>query len=316
MLDEYEVEQSKVVKILKNSILKDKISHAYLFETNGYKNKKNVALAFAKMILCPYHYSNNKDCVNCTQCKNIDKNIFPEIKIIEPDGLWIKKEQLDVLQKEFSEKSILSNKKIYIINNADRLNKSASNSILKFLEEPEENIIAILITDNMYQLLNTIISRCQIISFTREHNISTTTFVEKIKNFINISEKKQNTDETILAQVEQVIEFIKYYEKNKIDTILKTQKLWHNNFKEKDDILFAINVMILFYQDILNYKLDRNIKIFNPFEEQIRELANNNTTMSLTKKMNILIQSKQKINVNINASLFIDKIIMDLERCD
>ena len=74
--------------------------------------------------------------------------------------------------------------------------------------------------------------------------------------------------------------------------------------------------MILFYQDILNYKLDRNIKIFNPFEEQIRELANNNTTMSLTKKMNILIQSKQKINVNINASLFIDKIIMDLERCD
>ena len=86
--------------------------------------------------------------------------------------------------------------------------------------------------------------------------------VEKIKNGINISEKKQNTDETILAQVEQVIEFIKYYEKNKIDTILKTQKLWHNNFKEKDDILFAINVMILFYQDILNYKLDRNIKIF------------------------------------------------------
>ena len=316
MLDEYEVEQSKVVKILKNSILKDKISHAYLFETNGYKNKKNVSLAFAKMILCPYHYSNNKNCVNCTQCKNIDKNIFPEIKIIEPDGLWIKKEQLDVLQKEFSEKSILSNKKIYIINNADRLNKSASNSILKFLEEPEENIIAILITDNMYQLLNTIISRCQIISFTREHNISTTTFVEKIKNGINISEKKQNTDETILAQVEQVIEFIKYYEKNKIDTILKTQKLWHNNFKEKDDILFAINVMILFYQDILNYKLDRNIKIFNPFEEQIRELTNNNTTMSLTKKMNILIQSKQKINVNINASLFIDKIIMDLERCD
>lgn len=316
MLDEYEVEQSKVVKILKNSILKDKISHAYLFETNGYKNKKYVALAFAKMILCPYHYSNNKNCVNCTQCKNIDKNIFPEIKIIEPDGLWIKKEQLDVLQKEFSEKSILSNKKIYIINNADRLNKSASNSILKFLEEPEENIIAILITDNMYQLLNTIISRCQIISFTREHNISTTTFIEKIKNGINISEKKQNTDEIILSQVEQVIEFIKYYEKNKIDTILKTQKLWHNNFKEKDDILFAINVMILFYQDILNYKLDRNIKIFNPYEEQIKELANNNTTMSLTKKMNILIQSKQKINVNINASLFIDKIIMDLERCD
>ena len=67
--------QEKVTKILKNSVLKNKISHAYLFEVNGYKNKKNIALAFAKMILCPNNYSNNSKCVNCTQCKNIDKKV-------------------------------------------------------------------------------------------------------------------------------------------------------------------------------------------------------------------------------------------------
>ena len=183
MLDDYIVEQEKVVKILKNSIQKNKVSHAYLFETNGYKNQKELALAFAKMLLCPYNYSNNKICVNCTQCKNIDKNIFPEIKIIDTDGLWIKKEQLDVLQKEFSEKSILKNKKIYIINHADRLNKSSANSILKFLEEPEENIIAILTTDNMYQMLDTIISRCQIISFSRKNELYEELPLNKIKNY-------------------------------------------------------------------------------------------------------------------------------------
>ena len=102
------------------------------------------------------------------------------------DTILLQKEQLDELQKEFSEKSIFSNKKIYIINHADRLNKSAANSILKFLEEPEENIIAILITDNIYQLLDTIVSRCQIISFSKEHSISSLSFIEKIKKFTSI----------------------------------------------------------------------------------------------------------------------------------
>lgn len=314
MLDEFVIEQEKVTKILKNSILKNKLSHAYLFEVNGYKNKKNLALAFAKMILCPNNYSNNSKCVNCTQCKNIDKNIFPEIKIIEPDGLWIKKEQLDELQKEFSEKSILSNKKIYIINQADRLNKSAANSILKFLEEPEENIIAILITDNMYQLLDTIISRCQIISFSKEHNISSLSFLEKIKNNTTISENK--TEEEIENQIGQTIEFINYFEKNKLDTLLKTQKLWHNNFKEKDDIIFAINVMTLFYQDILNNILNRNLKIFNNYQEKIDEISKNNTVHSITNKINILLKTRNKINVNTNSSLLIDKLILELERCD
>ena len=312
MLDDYIVEQEKVVKILKNSIQKNKVSHAYLFETNGYKNQKELALAFAKMLLCPYNYSNNKKCVNCTQCKNIDKNIFPEIKIIDTDGLWIKKEQLDVLQKEFSEKSILSNKKIYIINHADRLNKSSANSILKFLEEPEENIIAILTTDNMYQMLDTIISRCQIISFSRKNELYEELPLNKIKNYIAIPE--QLTEEMLENIIGQAIEFTNYYEKNGMDTILKTQKLWHNNFKEKDIILLAINIMILYYQDILNLKLDRNVKIFKNYN--LEELVNKNTVRKLTKKISVLIKTKDKINFNVNSQLLIDKLIIELERCD
>lgn len=312
MLDDYIVEQEKVVKILKNSIQKNKVSHAYLFETNGYKNQKELALAFAKMLLCPYNYSNNKKCVNCTQCKNIDKNIFPEIKIIDTDGLWIKKEQLDVLQKEFSEKSILSNKKIYIINHADRLNKSSANSILKFLEEPEENIIAILTTDNMYQMLDTIISRCQIISFSRKNELYEELPLNKIKNYIAIPE--QLTEEMLENIIGQAIEFTNYYEKNGIDTILKTQKLWHNNFKEKDIILLAINIMILYYQDILNLKLDRSVKIFKNYN--LEELVNKNTVRKLTKKISVLIKTKDKINFNVNSQLLIDKLIIELERCD
>ena len=171
MLDEYIDKQKIVYKTLVNSVKNNKYSHAYLFESNGNKDVYDLAISFAKCLLCPKNYSNYKACKDCKQCERIDKKCFTDLKIIEADGLWIKKEQLDELQKEFSTKSLESNKKVYIINNAEKLNVQTSNSLLKFLEEPEENIIAILITDNIYQLLDTIISRCQIISFSKQKEL-------------------------------------------------------------------------------------------------------------------------------------------------
>ena len=164
MLDDFKLEQQIVYKTLINSVINNKTSHAYLIETNGYPKSLDLALAFSKYLLCPNSYSNNTNCKNCNQCLNIDKNEFIELKIIEPEGQWIKKSQLEELQEMFSKKSIIGNKKVYIINKADKLNVSSSNSLLKFLEEPEEGIIAILLAENISQLLPTIVSRCQILS--------------------------------------------------------------------------------------------------------------------------------------------------------
>ena len=74
---------------------------------------------------------------------------YTELKIVKPNGQFIKKEQLLELQNSVLNKPVEANKIIYIIKNAERLNSSSANSILKFLEEPEDNIIAILLTDNL-----------------------------------------------------------------------------------------------------------------------------------------------------------------------
>ena len=66
-------------------------------------------------------------------CEQIDSGSFGELKIIDSDGQWIKKEQLIDLKEEFSKKSINGKQKVYIINNADKLNVASSNSLLKFL---------------------------------------------------------------------------------------------------------------------------------------------------------------------------------------
>ena len=82
--------------------------------------------------------------------------------------MWIKKDQLLDLQSEFNNKAFEGNKKIYIIRSAEKMNVQTANSILKFLEEPVDDIIAILITDNINMLLPTIISRCQVIKLNKK----------------------------------------------------------------------------------------------------------------------------------------------------
>lgn len=312
MIDEYITEQKVACQILKNAIKNNKVSHAYLFEMNGYNEKEAFAIATAKLLLCPNKYSNNNNCGKCTQCKNIEKNNFSELKIIKPDGLWIKKSQLDELQQEFNTMGIESNRRIYVIEQADRLNNQAANSILKFLEEPSENITAILLTDNIYQMLDTIVSRCQIITLARTNKYSKIEIIDQIKNNILIDVP----EEKISEYVENVLNYVKYFETNGIDTILKNQKLWHNNLKEKNEIIFGFNLMILIYKDILNYKIKEKFEIFNEYKNDLELIILNNDISKINKKIKIIMETKDKINYNINNNLLMDKLIMQLERCD
>lgn len=319
MLDDFSFEQNIVYKTLINSVKNNKLNHAYLIETNGYPQALNLAIAFAKYLLCPKNYSNKNNCNGCNQCSNIDKNEFIELKIINPEGQWIKKTQLDDLQDEFSKKSILGNKKVYIINDASKLNISSSNSLLKFLEEPEEGIIAILITDNIYQLLDTIVSRCQILSLKNKVTLENLSTLEKIAHYLyNNTEDISNfiIEDKNKSMLDIVINFISYYEENHTNTIIYMNKLWHDHFKEKDEIYNAFTIILLFYKDLLNIKLDKNIEIFNDYKETLNNIAKSNKLESLILKINVIMNLMELIKFNINPNLLMDKLIIELEGCD
>ena len=314
MLDDFKEIQPIAYKILNTSVKKDEFSHAYLFETNSYIDATNMINAFIKTLLCPNKYTNREKCGDCHQCEVIESGNFPEIKIINPDGLWIKKEQLKELQTEFGEKAIIGNKRIYVINNAERLNTQASNSMLKFLEEPDEGIIAILITENAYNILETIRSRCQII---RLKNIrkKAETPIQTIKNIIY--QNRENSEELIQneetnVKINKVIDFINYYENHHISALLYMNKLWHDYIKTKDDMLDAFDIMIMYYKDILNLKIGQNPEIFIE-DSQIKQIIEKNKIEDLYKKINIIVTKKQYIKNNANTKLLMDKLIIDLE---
>ena len=302
MLDEYETTQKIVYKTLVNQIKNNKYSHAYLFEANGNPDAFSLVVGFAKSLLCPHKYTNNEKCKNCTICHRIDNNIFSDLKIIEADGLWIKKEQLDELQKEYSIKSLESDKRVYIINNAEKLNTQAANSILKFIEEPEEGIIAILITNNIYQIINTIVSRCQIISLSTVSN-------KKTFN-LNIEEDK------ISENLNIVNNFVTELEKQKLNTIMMANKLWHEYYKERKDYINGFELLLIYYKDVLNYKLSRNLEVFSDYLDNISYISDNNTFSSIIFKINKIIELKEYIKVNANQNLLLDKLIIEITRGD
>lgn len=230
-MDEIVDYNEKFVGVIENIISFNKLSHAYIIEVNDYDSDYLLVEAFVKLILCKNNVKKVSDlnCDKCEICRLVDEGNYPDVLVVEPDGKEIKKGQLLDLQKEYNNKSMLDSNRVYIIKEADKLNLSAANSILKFLEEPEDNIVAILLTKNRYQIIDTILSRCQIIALKRKtpSNVDSDkalTFIKyMLKNgelFVNYKEILDNImpDKLVARQIlEQVkLIFIDYLEGNDV----------------------------------------------------------------------------------------------------
>lgn len=301
----YVEEQQKVIKIINKIISNKKLGHAYLLETNGYYQSFEIALFFAQSIILSEINSNDKIKVE----KLISSKNFPEIKIIEPSGNIIKKEQLKELQKEFNNKPVFGKYKVYIINNADKMNLQASNSLLKFLEEPEKNIVAILVTNNRYNLISTIISRCQIIKLS---NISSKQNLKEnlaINLFNNTLEQQQFIENDIQTNfINNTLNFITLCDKNKKETILYENKYVLNYIKNRQDLEIFNKIIIFYYSDLLNVLTKNETKYFKISQEEITEKK----IPSIIRKINILEKLQKRLDNNVNINLYIDKLILEL----
>ena len=258
-----------------------------MISTNNIEKCYQVLLNVVKNIFCVQEYS--IDCNKCTLCHLIDINNLPSLKIIEPIDLMIRKEQITDLKNIFSRKSQYTKESIYIIKEAEKMNKEAANTMLKFLEEPEENIIGFFITNAKDNILTTIQSRCQHIEIIFDNNIYET---------INITEEEYEKLNEILKNYLYKIEI----EKSKL--ILYNKEYLID--LDKNELIYLFKIMLKIYQNKLENKL-KNI-ITNDYN-----FLNNYSVNNLEKKVNLIIDSLDKINYNVNIDLFMDNFILEME---
>lgn len=302
--------QPVAVSIFENAINNDKLSHAYLIDVNNYSKAFDLILCFVKEIVCINLNEDEKRDL----CARIDNGNYTELKVIEPEGNIIKKEQMLNLQDNFSLKGIEGSKRIYIIKECERMNIQTCNSILKFLEEPEENIIAILMSNNVSLLLDTIVSRCQVIRLNSDRVINNSSFDSLLCLECNSDsdrnkflDDKRNSD-----LIPDFIYFINKFENYGIETIVDVKKIWHDKFNNRYYVDIALDLWINFYYDILMFINNKNIVFFVDYTDEINNISKGNNQSSLLNKLEVLIIAKSKLKYNLNLNLFVDKLIIDL----
>ncbi len=154
----------RIKSILYSYLRNDNIPYSMIFSGSAAANTLSFAVAFAKAIQC---LDRDEDfCGACRHCEEIDREIFPDLKIITPEGQFYKKEQIVFLKEDNYRRPLMGKKKIFIIKDAQKMNENSANAFLKVLEEPAESTMFILLTKNLNNLLPTIKSRCQILNFT------------------------------------------------------------------------------------------------------------------------------------------------------
>ena len=185
------VDQKYIIETLKNSILNDKISHAYMFFGPRGIGKTTVAKIFARAVNCTNN-SNGNPCEKCDSCiTSAEKEC---VDIIEIDAA--SNNGVDEIREIKSKVNLVPNSlkyKVYIIDEVHMLTAGAFNALLKTLEEPPKHVIFILATTDPQKVSSTIISRCQCFSFKR---ISDDCNVNRLREISDL-EKIEIDDETL-----------------------------------------------------------------------------------------------------------------------
>lgn len=317
--------QPRVVKILINSINKNRLAHAYIFAGDEGTGKKDVALQLAKVYFCEKRIDENP-CGVCSHCKRIDSFNHPDLHIIAPDGFSIKKEQVLYLQKEFSYLGMESRKKFYIVEQAEKMTQAAANSLLKFLEEPLSPTIAVLLTDTPQQILKTIESRSQILSFTM---LSQEEFMKKLEQAgvslpvartlaaitSNFEAANRLCQEDWIVQARNlVIQLTEEVHLRPQHVLLTLQEKWLPHFNGKDFLEIGLDLLLIWYRDLLYTQLgEKSQVVFIDQIDQLEGFALIRNQRKIFEHMTAIFEAKKYLRANANPQLLMEKLLLTLQ---
>lgn len=258
----------------------NRLSHAFLIETNSQEQTLQELKQILKEINCEQEYK--IDCNYCNLCHMIESENLPSLVIIRPDGQTIRKEQVMDLKKKFATMPIYSKFNMYLIMNAEKLNLSSANTLLKFLEEPETGILGFFLTNNKENIIDTIKSRCQIITcfYDKREGIDDLTYQLTIELMTEIHLSK---DKAFL------------YNKDKVGSLSK----------DKLQKIFCemIEVYFYYYQQII-----KKLEIEKYLEVSFLKKKKPDYLM---KQLNIVQRLEEELNFNVNLNMILDRLVIE-----
>lgn len=279
-------------EILEKSIKINKTSHSYIFWGTEGIGKKMIAKEFAKKILCLQ--KENQNCT-CKSCIEFDSDNNPDFQLLEPNDGKIKIEQIREMQRKIAEKPIISNSKVYIINNSDTMTTEAQNCLLKTLEEPPEFAVIILVLSNENKCLSTIKSRCTKIAFQKLRNSDLTQYANE--NNLEVNSSLLSASDGSISKLLNLQNNLEAYKQ--LDNII--------NAFSKDNIVDIWNNADILYKskDNINTLLEY---LNTVFLERLKSTKESKYIQSIK----IIENTKNKLSSNANYDMCIDNLLLQI----
>jgi len=158
----------RVKDILRLALQRGRVPNSLLLSGPDGTGKRRTALTLAKALNCLEMTADS--CDRCASCRAIDEGRFPDVMKIEAETRDIRIDQTRVLKQAAYLRPMVGRRRVFIIEDADKMNADSANSLLKVLEEPPSFSHIFLLTARPFLLLPTIVSRCQTLSFSAVSN--------------------------------------------------------------------------------------------------------------------------------------------------
>lgn len=295
--------------------------HALIIEGEQGLGKRTLARQLASMLVCR---GEEKPCFACTQCKKVMEQIHPDVFEHSANG-GANSFHVDVVRKVIGDAYMQPNEaeyKIYILGNADCMNASAQNALLKILEEPPAYVVFILTVANKSRMLETVLSRSVVVTLEGVDTNEGTAYItghfdgfEQNEISSSLSSFNGNIGKTLDAvrqgknnQLAQVCSDIcmALVKDNEYELITLCSAFQ----KDRQAIVFSMELLKNFFRDALVGADDSNM--FSGRADTVKILKNKLTRQNLIDLINICDKLKEMALMNSNNQLLITKICYSL----
>lgn len=300
--------------------------HAYLFQGEEGVGKEALARTFAAGLQCQSE-SADKPCKECVSCRQMESGN-------QPDVIWVTREKASLGVDEIREqlcntmdiKPFSSPYKIYLVPEAEKMTEAAQNALLKTIEEPPEYGIVILMTSNISALLPTIQSRCLTMEF---RPLSTAVVESYVKEHCQVPDYQARASaafaqgnlgkamryaksEDFIERKDHIISLLRHVEQMDLSEMLAVIK---DLGTRKDEVRDYIDLMVLWYRDVLLFKATKDINqlLFQDEASYISREASHRSYEKIEEILQAFEKAKVRLRANVNFDITMELMLLALK---
>lgn len=318
--------QEQLKEHLQNAIATDKVSHAYIINGERSSGKEFIARVFAMALQC--EKDGVEPCGECHSCRQALSGNQPDIVYVsheKPNTIGVEDIRTQI-NGDIDIKPYSSPRKIYIMNEGEKMTVQAQNALLKTLEEPPEYAVILILTTNVEAMLPTILSRCVILNM---KPVSDALVKKYLMEELGVPDYKANicmafargnigkakllaSSEEFEKVKDEAITLVKYINDMETNEIIKAIK---KITEYKFDVNDYLDILSAWYRDVLLFKAtkDVNCLIFKEEIQQIMRVSDRSTYEGIETIVNALQQAKRRLEANVNFDLAMELLLLTIK---